>query len=42
MLILTSPSNPTGSVYTKDELIALAEVLKETKIVVVVMRCMKN
>ncbi|MCI0500898.1 MAG: pyridoxal phosphate-dependent aminotransferase [Epsilonproteobacteria bacterium] len=35
MLILTSPSNPTGSVYTKDELIALAEVLKETKIVVV-------
>ncbi len=35
MLILTSPSNPTGSVYTKDELIALAEVLKDTKIVVV-------
>jgi aspartate aminotransferase len=35
MLILTSPSNPTGSVYTKDELIALAEVLKDTKVVVV-------
>ena len=35
MLILTSPSNPTGSVYTKDELIALAEVLKGTKVVVV-------
>jgi len=35
MLILTSPSNPTGSVYTKDELVALAEVLKDTKIVVV-------
>jgi aspartate aminotransferase len=35
MLILTSPSNPTGSVYTKNELIALAEVLKDTKIVVV-------
>ena len=25
MLILCSPSNPTGSVYTKDELEALAE-----------------
>ncbi len=35
MLILTSPSNPTGSVYTKDELIALSEVLKGTKVVVV-------
>ncbi|MDD2697548.1 MAG: pyridoxal phosphate-dependent aminotransferase [Arcobacteraceae bacterium] len=35
MLILTSPSNPTGSVYTKNELIALSEVLKDTKIVVV-------
>lgn len=28
MLILCSPSNPTGSVYTKDELEALAEVVK--------------
>lgn len=28
MLILCSPSNPTGSVYTKDELEALAEVIK--------------
>ena len=28
MLILCSPSNPTGSVYTKDELAALAEVIK--------------
>ena len=28
MLILCSPSNPTGSVYTKDELQALADVLK--------------
>ena len=27
MLILCSPSNPTGSVYTKDELRALAEVI---------------
>lgn len=28
MLILCSPSNPTGSVYTKDELETLAEVIK--------------
>ncbi len=35
MLILTSPSNPTGSVYTKDELIALSKVLEGTKVVVV-------
>ena len=28
MLILCSPINPTGSVYTKDELAALAEVIK--------------
>lgn len=27
MLVLTSPSNPTGSVYTRDELAALVEVL---------------
>ena len=35
MLILTSPSNPTGAVYSKEELNALAEVLKETDIWVV-------
>ena len=35
MLILTTPSNPTGSVYTKEELTALAEVLKDTNITVV-------
>jgi len=35
MLILTSPSNPTGSVYSREELTALAEVLKGTKVVVV-------
>jgi len=35
MLILTSPSNPTGSVYSKTELEALAEVLKDTNIWVV-------
>ena len=29
MLILCSPSNPTGSVYYKDELEALAEVIKK-------------
>ena len=35
MLVLTSPSNPTGSVYTKDEILALAEVLKDTNITVI-------
>ncbi|ACM93473.1 aspartate aminotransferase [Nautilia profundicola AmH] len=35
MLILTSPSNPTGAVYSKEELSALAEVLKGTDIWVV-------
>ena len=35
MLILTSPSNPTGSVYSKEELKAIAEVLKDTNIWVV-------
>ncbi len=34
MLILTSPSNPTGAVYSKAELTALAEVLKGTDILV--------
>ncbi len=29
MLILCSPSNPTGSVYSKDELKSLAEVIKK-------------
>ncbi|MEA2017020.1 MAG: pyridoxal phosphate-dependent aminotransferase [Campylobacterota bacterium] len=35
MLVLATPSNPTGSVYTKDELTALAEVLKDTNITVI-------
>jgi len=35
MLILTTPSNPTGSVYSRSELTALAEVLKGTDITVV-------
>jgi len=34
MLIITSPSNPTGAVYTKEELEAIAEVLKGTDILV--------
>ncbi len=34
MLILTTPSNPTGSVYSKEELTALGEVLKGTNILV--------
>ena len=34
MLVLTSPSNPTGSVYSKSELEALAEVLEGTDILV--------
>jgi aspartate aminotransferase len=32
LLIFNSPSNPTGSVYTKAELIALAEVLQEAQL----------
>ena len=35
MLILTSPSNPTGSVYSHEELTALGDVLKGTNVVVV-------
>lgn len=34
MLILTSPSNPTGAVYTREELIALGKVLEGTKVIV--------
>jgi len=34
MLILTTPSNPTGSIYTKDELIAIGKVLEGTNIIV--------
>jgi len=35
MLILTTPSNPTGSVYSKEELESLADVLKGTDICVI-------
>ncbi|TKX29917.1 pyridoxal phosphate-dependent aminotransferase [Campylobacter estrildidarum] len=34
VLMLNSPSNPIGSIYSKEELLALAEVLKNTNIVV--------
>ncbi|NOZ90328.1 MAG: pyridoxal phosphate-dependent aminotransferase [Epsilonproteobacteria bacterium] len=34
VLVITTPSNPTGSVYSKEELEALAEVLKGTDIIV--------
>ncbi|MEW5832808.1 MAG: pyridoxal phosphate-dependent aminotransferase [Campylobacterota bacterium] len=34
MLILTSPSNPTGAVYTREELVALGKVLEGTDVIV--------
>jgi len=34
ILLLNTPSNPTGGVYTKEELLSLAEVLKGTNILV--------
>lgn len=34
MLILTSPSNPTGAVYTREELTALGKVLEGTDVIV--------
>lgn len=35
ILVLNSPNNPCGSVYSKDDLIKLSEVLKGTDIIVV-------
>ena len=35
VLLINTPSNPTGSVYSKEELTALAEVLKGTNVLVV-------
>lgn len=35
-LLLNSPSNPTGAVYTKEELLALGEVLKDHPDVVII------
>ncbi|OHE05730.1 pyridoxal phosphate-dependent aminotransferase, partial [Sulfurimonas sp. RIFOXYB12_FULL_35_9] len=34
MIVLTSPSNPTGSVYSKEELTALGKVLEGTDVLV--------
>lgn len=34
MLILTTPSNPTGSIYSKEELIEIGKVLEGTDIIV--------
>ena len=34
MLVLTSPSNPTGCIYSKEELTALGKVLEGTNIIV--------
>lgn len=34
-LVLNSPSNPTGAVYTRDELVAIAEVVLATDILVI-------
>ena len=35
VLLLTTPSNPTGSVYSKDEIIEIQKVLKDTDILVI-------
>jgi len=35
VLLINTPSNPTGAVYSKEELTALAEILKGTNILVV-------
>ena len=35
ILILNSPSNPTGSIYSREELEAIGEVLKGTKVFVI-------
>lgn len=34
ILLINTPSNPTGSVYTKEEILALGEVLKGTDILI--------
>ncbi len=34
MLVLTSPSNPTGTIYSKDELTAIGKILEGTDILV--------
>ncbi|WML35066.1 pyridoxal phosphate-dependent aminotransferase [Clostridium sp. OS1-26] len=34
MILLNSPNNPTGTVYTKEELVAIAELAKEKNILI--------
>lgn len=34
-IILNSPNNPTGTVYTKDELISIAEFAKENNLIII-------
>ncbi|QCD52565.1 pyridoxal phosphate-dependent aminotransferase [Campylobacter sp. RM16192] len=34
ILVLSSPNNPTGAIYSREELLALGEILKGTKIIV--------
>lgn len=34
MIVLTSPSNPTGSVYSRDELVEIGKVLEGTDVIV--------
>ena len=34
ILVLTTPSNPTGAIYSREELIALGDVLRDTDIIV--------
>lgn len=35
IIILTSPSNPTGMIYSKEELSALYDVIKDTNIIII-------
>ncbi len=35
IIILNSPSNPTGAVYTREELSALVKVLKKTNLIII-------
>lgn len=34
-IVLNNPNNPTGAIFTKQELVALSEVLKDTQILVI-------
>jgi aspartate aminotransferase len=35
VLLLNNPTNPTGSVYTRDELLAIAEVARENDLIII-------